>query len=85
MTDPGMWIALGFFLVGCFGMWLGDRLLTQAKHLADTATRAFDAATADRVAVTKAFALAKAGLWEEAQAVLGAAEARAKETREDVA
>lgn len=78
MMDIGSWIALGFFLVGGASMVIGDRRLTQAKRL-------FDAATEDRRAVTRAFHLAKAGCWEEAQQILSEAEAAERVAREDVA
>lgn len=77
MMDIGGWISLGFFIAGSIGLVISDRRLTLAKRL-------FEAATEDRLAVSKAFALAKAGLWEEAQLVLMAAEEAEKKLREDV-
>lgn len=77
MMDIGGWIALGFFMTGCAGMVIGDRRLTQAKRL-------FEAATADRLSVLRAFHLAKAGCWDEAQAVLNEANIAAQKVREEI-
>lgn len=77
MMDVGGWIALGFFMTGCVGMVIGDRRLTQAKRL-------FEAVTADRLAVTWAFHLAKAGCWDEAQVVLNEANIAAQKVREEI-